>query len=168
MEGLSSFIGAARKSPNAVFYYIGKTTARMKLNAKLNRIFNSAPNNVKFVDVPPDDIYRSALLNADVFMIPGYKIAGITSVVEAMAAKAQIIARKATVFEGILEDGVTAHLAEFSETLASLTRDYLDGKIKPTKTQAYQHICNHTLKAFGEDLNKHYQLAIHNKVKRSN
>lgn len=166
MEGISSFISAARKSPNAIFYYIGKTTARMKLNLKLNRLFNSAPKNVKFVDVPPDDIYRSALLNADVFMIPGYKIAGVTSIVEAMAAKTQIIARKSTVFEGILEDGVTAHLAEFSETLASLTRDYLDGKIKPTKINAYQHICQHTLNAFGEELNKHYQRAIQNKVKR--
>ena len=166
MEGLSSFIGAARKSPKAVFYYIGKTTARMKLNLKLNKIFNSAPNNVKFVDVPPDDIYRSALLNADVFMIPGYKVAGVTSVVEAMAAKTQIIARKSTVFEGLLVDGVTAHLAEFSETLASLTRDYLDGKIKPTTTQAYQTVCKHTLHAFGEELNKYYQSAIQNKVKR--
>ena len=167
MEGLSSFIGAARKSPNAMFYYIGKTTASMKLNLKINRIFSTAPKNVKFVDVPPDDIYRSALLNADVFMIPGYKVTGVTSIVEAMAAKTQIIARKSTVLEGILEDGETAHLAEFSETLASLTRDYLDGKIKPTTTSAYQHVCTHTLKALGEELNKHYQTAIQNKVKRS-
>lgn len=166
MEGLSSFIGAARKSPNAMFYYIGKTTNGMKLNLKLKKIFNNAPKNVKFVDVPPDDIYRSALLNADVFMIPGYKIAGVTSIVEAMAARTQIIARKSTVFEGILEDGITAHLAEFSETLASLTRDYLDGKIKPTITQAYQEVSNYTLQAFGEELNKNYQLAIQNKVKR--
>lgn len=166
MEGLSSFINAARKSPKAVFYYIGKITARTKLNFKINRIFNNAPKNVKFVDVPPDDIYRSALLNADVFMIPGYKIAGVTGVVEAMAAKTQIIARKTTVFNDLLEDGVTVHLAEFSETLASLTRDYLDGKIKPTTTQAYQQICQHTLNSFGDELNKYYQLAIQNKVRR--
>jgi hypothetical protein len=55
---------------------------------------------------------------------------------------------------------------EFSETLASLTRDYLDGKIKPTTTQAYQTICTHTLEAFGDELNRCYQLAIQNKVKR--
>lgn len=167
MEGLSSFIGAAKKSPNASFYYIGKVTARMKLNLKLYRIFKTAPKNVKFVDVPPDDIFRSALLNADVFMVPGYEKTGITGIVEAMAAKTQIIARKSTVFEGILEDGVTAHLAEFSETLASLTRDYLDGKIKPTTITAYQYISNHTLNDFGEELQKHYQFAIQNKVKRS-
>ena len=166
MEGLSSFIGAARKSPNAIFYYIGKVTTRNKLNLKLNNIINGAPKNVKFVDVPPDDIYRSALLNADVFMIPGYKVTGVTSIVEAMAAKTQIIARKSTVLGGVLEDGVTAHLAEFSETLASLTRDYLDGKIKPTTTQAYQQVSKHTLEAFGDELNKCYQLAIQSKVKR--
>ena len=166
MEGLSAFIGAARKSPKAVFYYIGKITTRMKLNLKINKIFNSAPKNVKFVDVPPDDIYRSALINADVFMIPGYEVAGVTSIVEAMAAKTQIIARKSTVFEGILEDGSTAHLAEFSETLASLTRDYLDGKIKPTTVQAHQKACQYSLSSFGEELNKYYQAVMQSKVKR--
>ena len=166
MEGINSFITAAKKSPKAVFYYIGKTTTKTKLSIKLNKLFSSAPKNVKFVDVPPDDIYRSALLNADVFMIPGYKKAGVTGIVEAMAAKTQIIARKSTIFDGILEDGVTAHLAEFSETLASLTRDYLDGKIKPTITSAYNHICTHTLHSFGDELNKEYQQAIQDKVKR--
>lgn len=166
MDGISSFIGAAKKSPNAVFYYIGKVTTKNKIDINLRKLFNNAPKNVRFVDVPPDDIYRSALLNADVFMVPGYKVAGVTSIVEAMAAKTQIIARKSTVFEGILEDGVTAHLAEFSETLASLTRDYLEGKIKPTITQAYQYISSHTLSTFGEDLNKYYHLAIQSKVKR--
>ena len=166
MEGINSFLNAAKKSPKAVFYYIGKITTSAKIDLKIRKIFKNAPNNVKFVDVPPDDIYRSALLNASVFMIPGYKISGITSIIEAMAAKTQIIARKSTVFEGILEDGTTAHLAEFSETLSSLTRDFLDGKIKPTTTQAYQTICEHDLTVFGKDLNKYYQLAIKNNVNR--
>jgi len=166
MNGINSFINAAKKCPNAIFYYIGKPTARSKISLRLKRFVESAPKNVRFVDVPPDDIYRSALLNATVFMVPGYKIAGVTSIIEAMAAKTQIIARKSTVFEGLLEDGVTAHLAEFSETLSSLTKEFLDGKIKPTTTQAYQTICNHPLNRFGDDLIKYYQLAIKNNVNR--
>lgn len=168
MEGISAFLTAAKKCTNAAFYYIGRITTNMKISLSLRKLFNNAPKNVKFVDVPPDDVYRSALLNADVFMVPGYKITGVTSIVEAMAAKTQIIARKQTIFEGFLEDGVTAHLAEFSETLASLTRDYLDGKINPTITAAYNKICEHSLETLGEDLNKYYNLAMKNKVERSN
>ena len=166
MRGVNAFITAAKKCPNAVFYFIGKLTSRNRLSIRLRKFIKTAPKNVRFVDVPPDDVYRSALLNADVFMIPGYKIAGVTSIVEAMAAKTQIIARKSTIFDGLLEDGVTAHLAEFSETLASLTRDYLDGKINPTTRQAYEKICQHSLQDFGDDLNKYYQLAIKDKVHR--
>ena len=166
MEGISSFINAAKKCPNAIFYYIGRLKMRNKISMRLKRFMKTAPKNVKFIDVPPDDIYRSALLNADVFMIPGYKKAGVTSIIEAMAAKTQIIARKQTNFNGILEDGVNAHLAEFSETLTSLTRDYLDGKIKPTTLQAYQQICNHSLTEYGEELMKYYQKAIEEKVNR--
>ena len=166
MEGINAFLTAARKCPNASFYYIGKLTRRNKINISIKKVTKGAPKNVRFVDVPPDDVYRSALLNADVFMVPGYNKTGVTSLLEAMAAKTQIIARKQAIFDGFLEDGVTAHLAEFSETIASLTRDYLDGKIKPTITQAYQTACQHSLNEFGEELNKYYQLAIKNKVNR--
>ena len=166
MEGISSFINAAKKCPNAIFYYIGKRTFRNKVSLRLKKFLKSTPGNVRFIDVPPDDVYRSALLNADVLMIPGYKPVGATSIAEAMAARTQIIARKSAIFDGLLEDGETAHLAEFSETLASLTRDYLEGKIKPTIQQAYTKICSHTLKQFGNELNSYYQLAIKEKVNR--
>ena len=168
MNGVSSFINAAKKCPNAVFYFIGRITLKNSISMRFKKFLSTAPKNVRFVDVPPDDVYRSALINADVFMIPGYKKAGVTSILEAMAARTQIIARKSTIFDGFLEDGVTAHLAEFSETIASLTRDYLDGKIKPTTTQAYNFACEHSLNVFGEELNKYYQLAIRNKVNRRN
>ena len=166
MEGISSFLNAAKKCPNAIFYYIGKFTWMNKVSLRFAKFIKSTPSNVRFIDVPPDDVYRSALLNADVFMVPGYKIVGATSIVEAMAAKTQIIARKSAVLDGLLKDGETAHIAEFSETLASLTRDYLDGRIKPTIQQAYQKVCVHSLKDFGDELNKYYQLAIKEKVNR--
>lgn len=166
MEGITSFVNAAKKCPNAMFYYIGRLTLKTRVNMKFRTLKHSLPKNVKFVDVPPDDIYRSALLNASIFMIPGYKKAGVTSIVEAMAAKTQIIARRSAIFDGLLEDGVTAHMGEFSETLASLTRDYLEGKIKPTILQAYNEVTSHTLEVLGEELIKEYQFAI-NKMNRS-
>lgn len=166
MSGLTSFINAAKKSPKASFYYIGRLTPRAKISLRISRIINNAPKNVKFIDVPEDDIYRSALLNATVLLVPGYKYTGATLITEAMAAKTQIIARKSAVFNELLTDGVTAHIAEFSETLSSLTKDYLEGKIKPTTNQAYQYISLHSLNEFGEELNKFYQLAIKDNVHR--
>mgnify|MGYP003310721488 CR=1 FL=1 len=166
MDGISSFITAAKKCPNAIFYYIGRVKGLTNFRFKVNRLFRSAPKNVHFVDVPPDDVYRSALLNASVFMLPGYKIAGVTSLAEAMAAKTQIIARKCAIYPGFLEDGVTAHLAEFSETLSSLTRDFLEGKITPTTANAYKAISEHSLTDYGKGLIDIYQEVIKDNTHR--
>lgn len=166
MEGISSFINAARKTPSAAFYYIGRVTRYTKMSLKIKKLFSTSPSNVHFIDVPPDDVYRSALLNASVLMVPGYKPVGVTMIGEAMAAKTQIIARKCAIYNGLLEDGVTAHLAEFSETLSSLTRDFIEGKIKPTTQEAYEVISNHTLTKYGKELEEQYQVAIKDNTHR--
>jgi len=168
MEGISSFINAAKKTPNAAFYFIGRVTKTTMMSLKIRKIFTTAPGNVHFIDVPPDDVYRSALLNADVLMVPGYKPVGVTMIGEAMAARTQIIARKSAIYEGLLEDGVTAHLAEFSETLSSLTRDFIQGKIRPTTQKAYEVVSEHSLTKYGKELEEQYQVAIKDNTHRRN
>ena len=161
MEGISAFINAAKKCPDVLFYYFGRESIPGIFNSfKIRRIIDSCPKNVKFKGIIPDDVYRSALMNADVFMFPGYKKTGVVTLLDAMAAKCQLIVRKSAVFDGLLEDGKTAYLAEFSETLTSLTKDYFDGKLKDTTEAAYQEILKHTLSQEGERLKWFYQQQI--------
>ena len=157
MEGISSFVGAAKAIPDALFYYIGRETIPGIYNSlKMKRLFMSAPKNLKFINVVPDDIYRSAMLNATLFVIPGYKTTGVISLMDAMAAKCQIIARKQAVYPDILVDGKTAYLGQFSETITSLIKDYLDGKLKPTTEEAYKYVSKYNLRATGEQLRWFY------------
>ena len=157
MDGINAFINAAKLCPEALFYYIGKETIPGILNSlKVKKILSAAPKNLKFISVIPDDIYRSGLLNADLFVIPGYKTAGVVSIMDAMAAKCQIIARKQAVYSDFLVDGKTAYLGEFSETITSLIKDYLAGKIKPTINEAYQEVSKCNLQTIGEQLKWFY------------
>ena len=162
MEGVHAFINAAEKKPDVNFYYVGCEAFEGNYG-RAKKIIKNSPRNVHFVNIVPDDIYRSMLLNADVFMLPGYHLTGIVSVEEAMAAKCQLIARKSAVFPEFLKNEKTAYLAEFSETLTSLCVDYLDGKLKPTIDEAYQKIANHTLVTFGRQLLDIYSKQIANK-----
>ena len=162
MTGINSFINAAKKCPNHLFYYFGQMKRSTKLNFRFKRLAKSTPKNVHFISDVPDDVYRSAMLNADVFMIPGYRNAGVMSVYEAMAAKCQIIARKSAVFRGIIDEGVTAQVGEFSETLSSLVKDCLENKIKPTTTKAYEIVSQMTLTKFGNELKDIYMDLINN------
>lgn len=161
MEGINAMINAAKMCPDVLFYYIGRENIQGIYNSpKLKKIFNSSPKNMKFINIIPDDIYRSALLNADVFVIPEYKTTGVISLMDAMAAKCQIIARKQAVYSDFLEDGKTAYLGEYSETISSLIKDYLLGKLKPTTEQAYDFVKKCNLPIIGEQLKWFYQEQI--------
>ena len=159
MEGIHAFIDAAIKKPDVGFYYIGCESLGSSVG-KAKRIIKNSPKNVHFINILPDDIYRSLMLNADVFMLPGYNVAGLVSIEEAMAAKCQLIVRKSAVFPEFLKNEKTAYIAEFSETLTSLCLDYLDEKIKPTTDEAYRKISQYTLESFGRQLLHLYQTVI--------
>ena len=159
MDGIHALINAALKRPEAEFFYIGCEALSTSVG-KTKKIIKNSPKNMHFINILPDDIYRSMLLNADVFMLPGYNVAGIISVEEAMAAKCQLIVRKAAMFPEFLKNEKTAYVAEFSETLTSLCLDYLDEKIKPTTEEAYRKISLYNLENFGKQLLNIYSSVI--------
>ena len=159
LGGIHAFINAALKRDDTVFYYVGYESKAAK-SSKVKKIIKEAPKNVRFKFILPDDIYRSLLLNADVFMLPGYNLAGVISIEEAMAAKCQLIVRKSSIFAGTLKNESTAYIAEFSETLTSLVLEYLNGDVQPTIQEAYNEISKNSLKSFGEKLINIYKSII--------
>ena len=88
---------------------------------------------------------------------------GVISIEDAMAAKCQVIVRKQTTIPDILVDGETAYIAEFSETITSLIKDYIDGQLQPTVENAYKAVCKHDLVYFGERLVWFYKQQIEQK-----
>ena len=159
LSGIHTFIDAAKKRDDAVFYYVGPES-KLVNKAKLKKVLKEAPKNIRFKHILPDDIYRSLLLNADVFMLPGYNLAGVISIEEAMAAKCQIIVRKSSIFPGFLKNESTAYIAEFSETITSLCLDYLNEEIEPTIEEAYKQVSENSLKQFGDKLINIYKSII--------
>ena len=162
LDGIHAFINAALKRDDTVFYYVG-CESKIAHSQKVKKIIKEAPKNVHFKYILPDDIYRSLLLNADVFMVPGYHLAGVISVEEAMAANCQLIVRKSSIFPGFLKNESTAYIAEFSETLTSLCLDYLNNEIEATTQEAYKQISNCSLQKFGQRLMEIYRLAANEK-----
>ena len=159
MDGIHALVNAAKKREDAIFYYVGCETLPSKFG-QARKIIKNAPKNMHFKTIMPDDIYRSMLLNADVFMLPGYNLSGIISIEEAMAADCQLIVRKSAVFPELLKNEETAYIAEFSETLTSLCLDYLDNKLKPTTEKAHRAISMYDLNNYGRKLCSIYAQVI--------
>lgn len=158
MEGLNSIINAAKKCPDAVFYYYGPSTKGCSF--KIKRVIKKAPKNMKFVTVPSDDIYRSALLNATLFAYPEYKTIGYVSLLEAMAAKCQLVVRSQPLFLDLIKNGETGYVASYSETLTSIIVDCLQNKVNNVSPFAHKEARNYTLESIGKKLQWYYQLAI--------
>lgn len=160
MDGITAFINVGKKHPNINFHFFGKLDYH-KLPRKIKKHLKDAPKNIKFNGLVPDDVYRSAMMNADLFMVPGYNYSGSINIIEAMAAKCQIVSRiqNKENFDLLINEE-TAYLAEFSETLTSLASDYLQGKIKPTIEKAYEVVKEETYQKFGQNLVSSYDDTI--------
>ena len=157
IDGLGVIEKAAKLCKDVNFYYLIKNEHNNKLSWKNRRLIRKLPHNVIFASIVPDDIYRSALLNADVFLHPGYKPAGLTSIYEAMVAKCQVIVRQQDILEDLTIDQQTAYVASYSETLAGIIKDYFDGKLKPTINNAYKAVSKNNIKNFGIKIVSFYQ-----------
>ena len=156
LDGIGVVLNAARICEDVNFYYYAKSGKGLKIPHSTKKIIKKLPDNVFFYNFIPDDVYRSALLNADVYLHPGYKTAGIVSIFESMAAKCQLIVRKQNILSDIAIDQKSAYVASYTETLSSIIKDYFEGKIKPTIDEAYNWVCKYDIKYFGENLNKFY------------
>ena len=163
IDGLGVIAKAAQICKDVNFYYLVKNEHGNKLGWKNRRAIAKLPHNVRFANLVPDDIYRSALLNADVYLHPGYKPAGLISVYEAMAAKCQLIMRQQDILEGIAVDQQTAYVASYSETLAGIIKDYFEGKLKPTINVAYKVASKNDIKTFGKKIIEYYQELLKSK-----
>lgn len=156
IDGWSAFVDAAKKSPKASFYYFAVGKLDKKLSYFKRAKISSGPKNAHLYVNIPSDVYFSALLNCSVFMLPGHATPSMTNVMDAMAAKCQIISRKQKVLEQYVINEETGYTAEYSETLGILIREYLNGEIKPTIDNAYEFAKQHSLEVFGNELKEIY------------
>ena len=162
MDGINAFLVAGKKNPNVAFYYFGDMPRHLPHHLK--HIIKTAPKNVHFSSLVPDDIYRSALLNADIFMFPGYHNIGLMSAIEAMAARCQLVVRHTeNLTSDLFRNEENAYLAEFSETLTSLATDCLEGKIPSTIEKAYEEMKDNNYPSFAKKLKSIYQEEINKK-----
>ena len=71
-----------------------------------------------------------------------------------------IVVREQPIFEDIIIDGVNSYSGKYSETLTSVIKDCLEGKIASTVEKAYKYVQDFTLEKIGEKLKINYQQAL--------
>ncbi len=159
LEGLSTIATVANLCQDTHFYYFYKPE-KAKLNKEDKKILKNLPNNLIISNLVADDIYRSALINADMCLLLTYRPVGTITILEAMAAKCQLVVREQELLKEIAVDQKTAYVANYSETLVEIIKEYLEGKLKPTINEAYKIVRQNDINAFGKRLLDIYQSLI--------
>lgn len=163
IDDIKAFINAAKHNKDVNFYYVGYNLKKNHVPLNIKIAMKRAPKNVKFKPVMPEDIYRSALMNASIFVGTNNATIGIMSIIDAMAAKNEIIIKKPLINGEFINDGINGYTTIFSETLTSLIDKYFIGKLKDTTDYAYKQMQENNLKLFGEKLINYYQELINKK-----
>ena len=156
-DGINPVINAANKNKNVGFYYFTLNKEGNKIPRNVKKKLKSAPKNLHYVVNVPLDVYKSALINSKIYLIPGYNQPDITSLMAAMASRCQIVSRKHELLSGYIENEVSGYLAEYSETLGILIRELLNGEIKPTVDNSYEFVKRHSLETYGNELKEVYE-----------
>jgi 1,2-diacylglycerol-3-alpha-glucose alpha-1,2-glucosyltransferase len=136
-SGLPDYIDIARKFPEVDFYYFGPQPNLLSLWF-FKREYRTAPPNVYLKKTIHEDVYRSALMNAIVFMLPSYYPSGTVSVLDPMMSKCQIIARKTAIYPDLIIDKKTGFIGDSNYELEKTLARFLAGHQQATTEQAYQ------------------------------
>lgn len=153
----------AEEYENMNFYYFSSDGDKVRKRRHYRRLKKKLPRNVIISDIVPDDVYRSTLLNADLFLVAGEKISSNSAILEAMAAKCQLVVKKQDFFKELAIDKETAYIAEDDAAIETIIKEYIEGKLKPTIDKAYQCASKYDINALGKRLQDIYQQLIDKK-----
>ncbi len=146
----------ASASPETEFYFFGSTRrAPVKLAIRSNA--HGAPRNLHFESIVQDDVYRSALLRAEAYILLNSKRTESVSVLEAFAAKAQVIAIHDQESEPLIKSGETAWVVDSVEEAAESLRILYSDKEKSTIIPAYKVAESRSLQCVAANLKSIYE-----------
>ena len=118
-KGVIDFVEAARRLPDAEFWWFGHTDLHLVSADVRNAVIN-APANCHFPGFVSRDELLDAYRGADLFLFPTYEETEGIALLEALAVGAPVLVRDIPIYAEWLQDGVTV-------TKFSTPRGLVDG-----------------------------------------
>lgn len=160
---INKFISLAALLPTIKFYYFGVTNSSMLVTSTVNKLNKKATSNLLFSPVVEDDIYRSTMAVADIFVVLNPNSASSVSVEDALAANSQIIAFGPLKEDSLLIDGDSCYVTSSILETSHFIKDYFAGNIPSTTSNGYKIAKKTSLKEMGKKLVKLYEKLLNQK-----
>lgn len=153
----NKIIEIAKKCPEYTFIFLGKSK-KHRIERFIAKLLKQSPRNLILSDIIEDDVYRSAMINADIYLsLKDIKYDNVT-LIEAMAAKTRIITMATSEELGEYEKYVVR--AESINDVVNKIKENINAQNKKELDSSYEFAKNHSLAKISSELKSYYTKLI--------
>ncbi|MBQ9328299.1 MAG: glycosyltransferase [Solobacterium sp.] len=158
-KGILDFVEVAKRMPEVTFIWFGELNP-IAVPAKVNEVVENYPSNCIFPGYVKGPIIQGAYCAANAFFFPSYEETEGIVVLEALAAKQQVIVRDIGVFESWLKNGVSCYKGCSNGEFRNLLEGCLKGNLPHTGKQGYEVAKTRTIEVVGQQLRMVYEAVL--------
>lgn len=158
-KGILDFVEIAKMCPEYKFIWFGYTNPVM-IPKPVRDVVDEYPNNVIFPGYVKGPIIEGAYAGADCFFFPSYEETEGIVVLEALAARQQVLLRDIGVFDPWLIDGVNCYKAHDNQEFISKLHGIIDGTLKDTKVEGRKTAEERSIESVGKQLKEIYESVL--------
>lgn len=162
-KGLLDFVEVAKSLPQYKFIWFG-SISKVIIPPKINEVLEHHPDNVIFPGYVKGAIIEGAYSDANCFFFPSYEETEGIVVLEALAAKQQVIVRDIGAFDPWLVDGKNCYKGTDNETFVQLIESCIEGTRKDTKEEGYATAEERSIESVGQQLKHVYEEVLAQKA----
>lgn len=160
-KGIIDFIQVAKQLPEYTFIWFGHTPKFATLT-EVREAISDLPKNVIMPGYIKGPIFEGAYSCADAFFFPSYEETEGIVVLEALAARQDIIVRDIGVYEDWLVDGVNCYKGKTNDDFVDIICKVVNKQVKSLDRNAYETAQQRSLHIVGEELKKVYEYVLNN------
>lgn len=158
-KGFDTFCEVAMALPHYKFIWFGDVTLSHP-TPKIRRLLKNLPKNVILPGYVSGDVIKGAYGACDVFFFPSREETEGIVILEALAAKRNIVIRDIPVYDEWLVDGVHVYKGKTNNDFISLINNIIYNKIPSTAEEGYKVACERELSIIGKELLEVYNYVM--------
>ena len=158
-KGFDTFIEVAMALPHYKFIWFGDINLSAPTQ-KIRRLLKNPPENVILPGYVSGDVIKGAYGAADVFFFPSREETEGIVVLEALAAKRNIVLRDIPVYDEWLQNGIHVYKGKTNEDFIGLINNIIYKTIPSTVEEGYKVACDRELSIIGKELLEVYNYVM--------
>lgn len=157
-KGILDFVELAKQMPEYQFIWFGQSDLRT-VPEKVRKAVETKLPNLRFAGYVGKEELRQAYAACDLFLFPSYEETEGIVVLEALVMKIPVLLRDIPVYDGWIDRGISAYMAENNYDFEKLARGILEKDLPSLTDNGYEVARQRDIGKIGKKLLRVYEEA---------